>query len=929
MSTNHGIPKEAKAITVTRNADGVDVMQFSAQFEREMQEKFDALSKQPLLNGKPNPFFGAANKYPDRYKSTQRPVAMEISLGPGDEDRLMKLLSGDFSVLESPHSDGSRVEYAKFSGSLSTPTLHLPNANCNRDCMLCEQQFCTAQDKGLVRDVSNADAKGRAKKLAVQAEQDRQYLQDKLERYGDAIKKKWGKMGREKRRALMLGAQPSLYRHKWQELRSMWGYDKQAREVQQKGVPDEEEPAEPNLHDERVENGSLSPFLNLESLMDDRSRILSLLHYRAAYKLEDWVMFDSFQAHRAAKGGNLSREYNENCVIMFGERYGDLVKWHREQCHRWNFIGYPRAIIVLKAQASLFGFLRKLTDDIVPSNSTAVAGNSEWMSLVSRGFKAANQNECWSAFSNQPFSAPPTLNPAEISRKVLARLQAAEDHLRFLQTDPAYFHRLIAMHRKGEHSKHTSSDDVWASIAQCMVVLPIAHIMNLRQLIEECTHVQQVRNQYESSIAIGKVLPNAYDRALGALEVFVIRFYQTERRLFAQRFARSPAFQRNQKYHQTEDGRTLYAEDPLFFAISRLRDDAENDRNLSISFLMTLIEDLLAHGTTEQRGRIDQGLYDHIGRISVLGEILDNLRKTRPLTAPTSIHGATEDYEQRSVRRTWMDTPPSLDATEIQKFAALLEASYKHPMPVGKKDAEWLTKATTSRQHLSDFWAYARQVRRSKVTGTDLSRDEVEADVALLAADQSEEYFQEVQAEQKMVQEAITAAAAAKARSQKETVVQSTWGANDEVRFVLPMDRVKSKTRPEHEPASNDQARPVDDEAQDEGGRTCIPVNSESLRIFACIFPNTAGPASKGVVQWKQVVTAMTDAGFSATHTGGSAVSFERKARDGADGAIVFHKPHPDTEMDNLMLRVMGKRLKKWFGWDEGTFVEREKVGSK
>ncbi|KAI7240313.1 hypothetical protein KC330_g1342 [Hortaea werneckii] len=949
MSTNHGLPQEAKPITITRNADGVDVMQFSAQFEREMQERFDALSKQPLINGKPNPFFGAADKYPDRYKSTQRPVAMEISLGPDDESRLKKVLSGDFSVLEDPYFDGSsRVEFAKFSDSMSTPSLYLPNAECNRDCMECVRQFCRAQDKHLVQDVSNAEAKERAKKLAAQAEQDRQYLQVKLEHYGDAIKKKWEKLGREKRRALILGAQPSLYQHKWQELRSMWGYDNQARDVQQKGALDKEKLGEVNLHDERVENGCLSPFLNLESLMDDRDKVLSLLHYRSAHKLEDWVMFDSSQAKRAAEGGNLSREYNENCVIMFGERYGDLVKWQREQCHRWNFIGYPRAVLVLKAQASLFGFLRRLTDGIVPPSSTAVVGNSEWTSLVSRGFKAANQTECWSALANQPFSAPPTLDAAEISKKVLAQLQAAEDHLRFLQTDPAYFHRFIAMHCKGEHSKYTSSDNIWASIAQCTVALPIAHIMNLRRLIEECDHVQRVRSQHENSIAIGKVLPNVYDRALGALEVFVVNLYQTERGLFEKMFARSPGFDRSRKYLQAADGRTdckvriqnvndthneseqaCYSNDPLFFAISKLGEDAENNHHLGIPFLMSLIEDLLVHGTAEQRGRIDQGLYDNIGRISLLGEILNSLRMTRPLTAPLSIHGAKGDYKQRSVRRTWMDTPADLDANENKKFADLLEAFYKHPMPVGKKDAEWLTKATASRQHLSDFWVYARQVRRNKVTGTDLSKDEIEADVALLAADQSEEYFQEVQAEQKMVQEAITAAAVAKARSQKETVLQSTWGANNEDKFVLPLGRTKPKTRPEREPAVDEPVMVVDDDAQEKDGTTRIPVNSESLRIFARTLPSTTETTFKGVVQWKQFVTAMTDAGFSATHTGGSAVSFERKARDGADGTIVFHKPHPDTEMDSLMLRMMGKRLKKWFGWDEGTFVEREKIASK
>ena len=32
-------------------------------------------------------------------------------------------------------------------------------------------------------------------------------------------------------------------------------------------------------------------------------------------------------------------------------------------------------------------------------------------------------------------------------------------------------------------------------------------------------------------------------------------------------------------------------------------------------------------------------------------------------------------------------------------------------------------------------------------------------------------------------------------------------------------------------------------------------------------------------------------------------------------GKIVFHKPHPIAKIDPIMLRSMGKRMAKWFGW--------------
>ncbi|KAI7349555.1 hypothetical protein KC354_g13173 [Hortaea werneckii] len=968
MSTGHGIPEEdySKHVTWTVNNDGVHEMRMSPQFQREMNEELLALSRQSLVNGQPNPFFGFADRIPDHYKNAQGPFTLEIDGESGCSVHHDQASSGNrpstgpSSVPQKKdhptrsHSYGStRIGDPNWVDEANGRTFEvLPNPNCNRDCVECMPQFCTAADKRQVINISNATAKEKAKKLATQAEQDRQYLQIKLQQYGDAVKKKWEKLARERRRALILAAQPSLYQDKWPELRSMFGYDHKAfgnHEEVWVDVRDTKKLQELAARGEKFRNGYMVPYLNLETLMDDRSKILSLLHYRSTYKLEDWVMFDSAQAKRAVEGGNLSREYNENCVIMFGERYGDLVKWHRAQCHRWNLIGYPRAIIILEAQAFLLGFLRRLVDGIVPPSSTATVGNAEWTLLASRGFKATNQTESWSALAKQPFSAPPSLAPADISKKVRAQLQAAEDHLRFLQTDPAYFHRSIAMQRKGEHFVHMSSEEISTSIASFAVVLPITHVTRLRQLLEECEYVQRVHDQYKSSIEVGGVLPEVYERALGALEIFVINLYHAERYLLAEMLPRSPGFYRNHKYLKNADGHTVskirlrktdcdpnetneacYSDDPLLFAMYNLCGDPEDNRLFSIPFLMSFIEDLLARGTAEQHARIDQALYDQIGRMSVYGEILVNLRLTRPLSEPMWLDMVNEDYKQRAVWRTWMCTPAKHDAAENKKFSELLEAFYKHSMPVGKKDAEWLTKAAESRKYMADFWAYARQVRRSKVTGIGLSDSDIEADVALFAADQSEEYLQEVRAEEDMVRKAIAAAAAAKAGFQEEAPVQSQWeGKEENNKFVLAVGRVKPKTRPEHEPVTNELATSVDEYAQNQDSRTCIPVNSESLRIFARIFPSTTDTTFKGAVQWKQFVTAMTDAGCSATHTGGSAVSFERKARDGADGTIVFHKPHPDTEMDNFMLRMMGKRLKKWFGWDEGTFEERAKVASK
>ncbi|KAK6381765.1 hypothetical protein LTR65_011040 [Meristemomyces frigidus] len=100
-----------------------------------------------------------------------------------------------------------------------------------------------------------------------------------------------------------------------------------------------------------------------------------------------------------------------------------------------------------------------------------------------------------------------------------------------------------------------------------------------------------------------------------------------------------------------------------------------------------------------------------------------------------------------------------------------------------------------------------------------------------------------------------------------------------------------------------------------------ILVKQDSLSVFHKMFP-ADGTCQSGSVRWSQLVQAITDAGFSATEAGGSAVSFSSAA-----GSIVFHKPHPDPAVDPVMVQSMGKRMRKWSNWSRDRFQVRPKDG--
>ncbi|CCD34709.1 hypothetical protein BofuT4_P101130.1 [Botrytis cinerea T4] len=91
-----------------------------------------------------------------------------------------------------------------------------------------------------------------------------------------------------------------------------------------------------------------------------------------------------------------------------------------------------------------------------------------------------------------------------------------------------------------------------------------------------------------------------------------------------------------------------------------------------------------------------------------------------------------------------------------------------------------------------------------------------------------------------------------------------------------------------------------------------VHIKSSSLPILSHLFPNTVDEYAAKPLDRRTFVTAMDDAEFTSTESGGSAVTFPITDNG---GSIVFQKPHPTAKVEQFMLQPWGKRLGKWFGW--------------
>lgn len=133
--------------------------------------------------------------------------------------------------------------------------------------------------------------------------------------------------------------------------------------------------------------------------------------------------------------------------------------------------------------------------------------------------------------------------------------------------------------------------------------------------------------------------------------------------------------------------------------------------------------------------------------------------------------------------------------------------------------------------------------------------------------------------------------------------------------------KLKSKTRPILAVEDGDQAPPSAIEQDVPAEQRLIKAVMGESKATADLMFAGYGMAGR-LTRWEHVVSALVDAGCSAVTGSGSAVTLT-DARN-LRGPTVFHRPHPDPSVDSIMLRSVGKQLRKWFGWDAETFSERK-----
>lgn len=808
------------------------------------------------------------------------------------------------------------------------------------ECVECCQQYRTKNDlaqsqTSYTRLISAEQAKSSLNKNMQTIRSDQNFLRNALQLHGNTILGRWKKRSQEQKTVILQSALPGIETSKWPAFYHLFRFE---------GVKEEVE----------LRKTFLLPYLSLDDFKSNPLRFLSLLYCRTKYESEDWVLFDVRQTKMGWVNGLFAIDFCKDAVQMYGPNYGHLVPWEKNKAHRWEIMGYPRAQLVIEAQSTLMSFLRSTVEKLL-ENVTGNSLSSTWQMLVNSGFRKSSEEETWTMLSNLAFLGPPEFSPDRLLDIAVARSANAEDHLWLLQTNGSYMWSEIRYFRQSRLAnaivrrigETRASDWVGSKLSQ----LPMKRIYEWRSIVEECQHIKKQYQRFFDNIHPVSVIPVRYGEALGSLELLLINILLVRVQELRELLPWLRGFEDNYDKPEwsSESGgfgthpkpgisRHWFNVDPLWWCLSQLTSDPENLYSIDSAMLFGFLDNLL--GTKNQNvdhTRVDQRLLDELSDLGAIWELLRAVRDHRPVFEPIGMDKAIEvggdrvcwrllialHRSRKSLHRA--NLPPAVIGCAMKRFERL-------SIPGGRKDGFWHQKNAVMHKALSDFWTQARKHEDDWFRKIGCNNKDTEYFISLVAYDTAPNHLEAIRKENENV---LTQVKSQPGLEKIESgFIQTYWGPSaSKTNGFSRKDRnekIKLKTRPESAATQPDRIQSVlvedqmqmntpDDKDDANAPSHTIWVKPESFKVFMDMYPSddtSENTERKCLLDWRKFVGAMTDAGFAASASGGSAVTFAHSM----GGRIIFHRPHPIAKMDLTMLTVFGKRLKKWFGMDRESF---------
>ncbi|KAK4545913.1 hypothetical protein LTR36_002477 [Oleoguttula mirabilis] len=633
-----------------------------------------------------------------------------------------------------------------------------PPAGLHADCALCYQHFRPVEDQQkecfkYAGHLSDLQADRLIQEVLQQSTYNLEYVKAKLETHGDLILTRWTKKSKDKRAAILSSAAPNVF--------GDWPPPPQVKTSAEYAQPIEGPYTTENITQwvkPRSSVCSFAPWLELQGFMEDRMQLLSLLHVRTQYSPSAWAGFDIRGTSVAFTAGLIPVLFNAKCVRMFSDRYGEMTEWSGALTHSWAYAGFPRAYLTLEAQSVIMGTLHALVDSIVADAEPG--GNAKWVALVQSGFRGSGCEALWGAYTNQAFAPPVLFDPEVMLRKAKARLDLVLDEFWLMQTEPAYMHHVIR-HASGsivcDEASGVNSTVRWNHIAMSLMAEAVNRLTTWRLIVTECQSTSDLFKKHETHIGPGKPLPREVNTAVVSLGTIVNLRLKRQNYIFDKLLPSMRSFRDRftayqgggtLRHHERQNMDPSNKCDRLYWNIDLSHGALQSNNLNGASIIFQMLErEMLDDVPARLVEKLDKRLYDQLSDIATTDE-LRCMWLYSQLDVSKADDGAIDAY----YRQIYGDQPARkvgnavLDRRCEERIGRLLRLFGESSWPKGgRKDLDWLDKATASRK-CSDETAPVRRKRTKAKAARDVGGDSTmsEADIQKLNLSESEEVEPEV-----------------------------------------------------------------------------------------------------------------------------------------------------------------------------------------
>ncbi|KAK5675141.1 hypothetical protein LTS10_012215 [Elasticomyces elasticus] len=603
-----------------------------------------------------------------------------------------------------------------------------PAVCSEEDCETCDQHYrpVTCQEASKIFQyhecLTDNWAVYKIRDLMQSAQTDLKHVASRLELRGNAIIRRWRKKSVEKRIGLLRAVMPDMPEAPFSLL------------YQQKRSTGEDRTLFHELW--------LLTYLDLQTLSEHPTRLLSMLHYRTHYSAEKWFRHDAHQLRVPFAEGFLHIAYNPHAIVAQGERFGDLQQWNLQAAHRWDLIGLPRALATFEAQAKLANFLRVFVDRLVEDEPPV--GNDAWLALVEGDFakSTSSSEDVLSGALGRPFGKPPSCDLVLIKKVLEDRFVASREALLRVQIEPGRVCWLLDRARSSEWLGRQSE-----FLRNDQYLRGVLGYLERNERLEWLVHHAGYTVQCAQDCVSGVLKEYGYVMALEIMRSTLETFLRMLTYDLHGLVAIEPQFEHHQRYctpgypdrHITDD--IMFTDDPLYWALCRLQERGRNGL-FNDDKLLGMLSGLLSQES--HRKRISHEVYAQLKDISAVSEALVLLDHHFP-----HVPGKLKDsicLACSKVRPTWADWDFRCSTNGImvsEQPVAITGPLCRLSLLPSTSTAEdsAITQYTKAQVTLKQFWARVREGRDALLTWYGLDRRQITCYLAPIAFSLSDEAY--------------------------------------------------------------------------------------------------------------------------------------------------------------------------------------------